>query len=98
MDSEFKRPTAHTARPAYREKLGSKDPVLAGDTTPEVHRSLLLTTDDLALELRISPVTVKMSRSSSVLLGHSAPPFIKLGRCVRYRRHDIEKWLDDIDH
>lgn len=24
-----------------------------------------------------------------------APPFIKIGRSIRYRREDIDKWLDD---
>ena len=58
--------------------------------------SLLLTTEDVAYELRISPVTVKMSRCSGVLLGYPAPPFIKLGRCIRYRRNDLFEWLDQI--
>ena len=58
--------------------------------------SLLLTTEDVAYELRISPVTVKMSRCSGVLLGYPAPPFIKLGRCIRYRRNELSEWLDKI--
>ena len=60
-------------------------------------RNLLLTTEDVASELRIAQVTVKLSRKSGYLLGVPAPPYIKVGRLVRYRREDILRWLGSLD-
>jgi hypothetical protein len=72
------------------------EPIASRKSDERKSSSLLLTTEDVAYELRISPVTVKMSRCSGVLLGYPAPPFIKLGRCIRYRRNDLSDWLDKI--
>lgn len=37
--------------------------------------------------------TIRKSRQSGRLYGIEAPPFIKLGRRVFYRDHDIDAWL-----
>ena len=71
-------------------------PIVSRKGDERTSSSLLLTTEEVAYELRISPVTVKMSRCSGVLLGYPTPPFIKLGRCIRYRRKDLSEWLDSI--
>lgn len=42
----------------------------------------------LCAELRISSVTATKWRAKAV-----GPPFIKVGRLVRYRRTDVEAWL-----
>ncbi len=42
----------------------------------------------LCAELGISPVTATKWRAKA-----KGPPFIKVGRLVRYRRSDLESWL-----
>jgi excisionase family DNA binding protein len=42
----------------------------------------------LCAELGISPVTATKWRARS-----GGPPFIKIGRLVRYRRTDLDAWL-----
>jgi len=81
---------------SYIHEHKAEEPIVNKKSDEKKSSSLLLTTEDVAYELRISPVTVKMSRCSGVLLGHPAPPFIKLGRCIRYRRNDLSDWLDQI--
>lgn len=39
-------------------------------------------------ELSISPITATKWRAKA-----KGPPFIKVGRLVRYRRSDVEAWL-----
>ncbi len=50
----------------------------------------LLTPDDTAIELKVSVGTLQVWRST----GRHGLPFVKVGNCVRYRRSDIESWLD----
>ena len=61
-----------------------------------VRDSSLLTTEELARELRVSPVTIKCSRCSGCLLGVMAPPHLKIGRLVRYRRSDVDAWIESL--
>ncbi len=51
----------------------------------------LLTTEDVAAWLGIRKCTLEKARS--MRLG-DFPPFIKIGRRIRYRRGDVERWLD----
>jgi predicted DNA-binding transcriptional regulator AlpA len=48
----------------------------------------LLDEKRLCAELGISPVTATKWRRQA-----SGPPFIKIGRLVRYRRADLDAWL-----
>lgn len=50
----------------------------------------LLTPNDAASELQVSTGTLQVWRST----GRHKLPFVKVGGCVRYRRSDIEAWLD----
>lgn len=50
----------------------------------------LLTTDEVAAWLGIQKCTLEKARSTR--LG-DYPPFIRIGRAVRYRRADVEGWL-----
>ncbi|PKG50352.1 MULTISPECIES: helix-turn-helix transcriptional regulator [Halomonadaceae] len=60
------------------------------DITPEY-----LTDEQAAFLLGgLSPLTLRNSRVRGVLLGHKAPPWVKLGRLVRYRRRDLLKWAE----
>ena len=43
----------------------------------------------LCADLGISPVTATKWRA-----GAMGPPFIKVGRLVRYRRADVDAWLE----
>ena len=38
--------------------------------------------------------SLKQSRHTGLLFGKPAPPFIKLGRSVRYRKSDLEECRD----
>jgi predicted DNA-binding transcriptional regulator AlpA len=48
----------------------------------------LLDEKRLCAELAISPITATKWRARN-----AGPPFIKVGRLVRYRRADVEAWL-----
>jgi excisionase family DNA binding protein len=50
----------------------------------------LLTIDDLAEYLRVSRATVRTWRARG-----GGPLGIKVGRHVRYRPEDVERWLDE---
>lgn len=39
------------------------------------------------------PGTGRKSRSTGILLGRPAPPFIKHGRSIRYRLSDVIEWV-----
>jgi len=56
-------------------------------TTPDE----LLTRKEAAAILKIEPVTLAAWASR----GHPKLPFIKVGRLPRYRRSDLERFLDD---
>ncbi len=43
-----------------------------------------------------TPVRLRNSRVSGMLGNVPTPPFIKLGRAVRYRKSDLERWLADL--
>jgi len=50
----------------------------------------LLTLADLASMLKVPRQTIYAWRTR----GDSGPPGIKLGKHVRYRKREVEKWLD----
>lgn len=56
---------------------------------PEVADSTLLTREQAARFLNIRPQTLSAWAST----GRYALPFIRVGRCVRYRRADLEHFL-----
>lgn len=62
-----------------------QDPTLdAGD--------VLLTTEAVAGWLGIKKCTLEKARSTRI---GNFPPFIRIGRVVRYRRRAVEAWLQD---
>jgi predicted DNA-binding transcriptional regulator AlpA len=50
----------------------------------------LLTADELAAHLKMQPQSLADWRYRG-----KGPTYIKLGQLVRYRRSDIEDWLDE---
>ena len=48
---------------------------------------------EAARVLGVSPVTMKISRSTGVLLGAAAPKFLKMGRVVRYEAPILRDWI-----
>ncbi len=50
----------------------------------------LLTTDQLAAELGLHTVTIAAWRMHD----GKGPAYVKVGSAVRYRRSDVDAWLD----
>jgi hypothetical protein len=63
------------------------------DQKPEL-RIVILSNDSAAELLGVSAATLKQSRHTGVLFGASAPPFLKLGRNVRYRLSSLNQYLE----
>ena len=51
--------------------------------------SQLITTVELGTQLSKSPAMLKLWRHKKY-----GPPYIKVGRSVRYRQTAVDKWLD----
>jgi len=57
----------------------------------------LLTSQQTAVHLEYSEYTIRLSRTTGILAGVQAPPFLKLGRSVRYKKSDLDNWLAQFD-
>ena len=57
--------------------------------SPDLAQDRLLTVEDVAAYLGVPMATLYGWRYKQV-----GPPGIRVGRYVRYRRRDVEKWLD----
>ncbi len=55
-----------------------------------VDDSVLLTEDEAAHLLKIQPATLATWR----VRGHPHLPFVRVGRCIRYRRQDITTFIN----
>lgn len=44
----------------------------------------------------LSAKTMRNSRARGTLLGYDAPPWVKLGCLVRYRRRDLLEWAERV--
>jgi predicted DNA-binding transcriptional regulator AlpA len=55
-----------------------------------------LTTKEAADILGYSEQTLAQSRNTKVLGGSDAPLHIKKGRMVRYRRSDLDDWINGV--
>jgi predicted DNA-binding transcriptional regulator AlpA len=53
-----------------------------------------LTTKEAAEHLGYRPYTLRRSRVDKTLAGHATPPYTKLGRAVRYKLSDLDKWIN----
>jgi predicted DNA-binding transcriptional regulator AlpA len=75
----------------------SRHNVVALVSRPDDHASgaadeALMTTEQLARLLGVDPSSVRRWRTSTPVQG---PPFIRMSdRVVKYRRADVERWLD----
>lgn len=58
--------------------------------TEQAQTTRLLTREEAAAYLGLKPQTL----ASWVVRRIAGPPFIKVGRSVRYRKSDLDKWLD----
>ncbi|OPX56520.1 Helix-turn-helix domain-containing protein [Oceanospirillum multiglobuliferum] len=61
-------------------------------TAPETNTTLK-TSAQAAEILGFSEYTIRLSRATGTLAGVEAPPFIKMGRNVRYKKSDLDNWL-----
>ena len=79
------------ARPLDASALppgGLEEPRNDNGRTDALNGSALIDEKQLCAELGISAVTATKWRAKA-----EGPPFIKVGRLVRYRRSDVEAWL-----
>jgi hypothetical protein len=53
-----------------------------------------LSNEEGAELLTISANTLRNSRSTGMLCGREAPPFIKMGRKIVYLKTDLMQWLE----
>jgi predicted DNA-binding transcriptional regulator AlpA len=58
----------------------------------------LLTPAEVAERLGVSQKTLANWRSCPSCAPSGSPRFVKVGRQVRYRRSDLERWLDANAH
>jgi hypothetical protein len=61
--------------------------VFESEETSKVRKALLLETADVAVELGLSPRTLEGWRRRG-----EGPPYLKVGRLVKYRPEDIEAY------
>ncbi|MEX2373991.1 MAG: helix-turn-helix domain-containing protein [Dehalococcoidia bacterium] len=54
----------------------------------------LLTERQAGELLGFTATTMRISRMNGKLAGSQAPPWLKLGKSVRYRRADLDAWLE----
>ena len=62
--------------------------------TPYLIDEQLYSERDAAGVLGISKFTLRNSRNTGVLLGVSAPPFVKMGTSVRYKGDTLREWRE----
>jgi predicted DNA-binding transcriptional regulator AlpA len=61
-----------------------------------VTERLRLTEVEAAAYICMSVAFLRMSRCRGVLSNHTPPPpYLKLGKTVRYNRADLDRWLED---
>lgn len=68
-------------------KAGRDSVEVSGPQWSSSFRPRLLTVDEIAVQLRVSPWTVRGWCSKKYI------PFLKLRGCVRFRQSDVEAWL-----
>ncbi len=56
----------------------------------------LLRDPEAAKILGTTAVRLRNARVTGMLGDVPAPPFVKLGRAVRYRRSDLEAWIENL--
>jgi Helix-turn-helix domain len=70
-----------------RHNQGAGFVVFKSEETSKVRKALLLETADVAVELGLSPRTLEGWRRRG-----EGPPYLKVGRLVKYRPEDIEAY------
>ncbi len=60
-----------------------------------MNKKRLLNESETAVYISMSRQFLRKSRMNGVLPGHTvAPPFVKIGRSIRYCIHDLDSWID----
>lgn len=57
-------------------------------------QSNLMTSKEAAEYLGYSHQTMDLSRHRGTLAGTKAPEHIKIGRTIRYKREDLDNWVE----
>ncbi|MCR9096296.1 MAG: helix-turn-helix domain-containing protein [bacterium] len=52
----------------------------------------MLTTGEVATLLKVHQVSLKQWRGRR----GTGPPYVRIGRSIRYRRRDVEAWMEEI--
>lgn len=58
--------------------------------------SVYLTEEQAAALLGLTAVALRVSRHRGRLMGTTPPPWVKMGRCVRYRRAVVLAWAEAV--
>ncbi len=56
-----------------------------------------LTTKEAAEYLEVSAASLEKSRCGYHLLGVEPPPFLKIGRNIRYNRSTLDAWISQFE-
>ena len=52
--------------------------------------------DEAAIYIGLSPSFLRQSRSQGIRKNHvPPPPFVRLGRVIRYLKEDLDHWLEN---
>lgn len=91
MPSRYHEQPLYVEELVFRSNLGG---MKQQDRRSKMPEFTLRTNEEAAGILGISPVTMKISRSTGTLLGVPAPRFLKMGRLIRYEDIVLQDWID----
>jgi len=58
---------------------------------------IILTTKETASYIGCATHTLKKSRYTGILFGVEAPPFVSMGREIRYKKQSIDDWISQFE-
>ncbi|MGJ5813676.1 helix-turn-helix transcriptional regulator [Paludibaculum fermentans] len=88
LESENRRPTAQdVAKPAEKQLPAVNPAPIRRQSHPEPTE--MMNDHEVAAIVRMSVASVRLWR-----LFRTGPKFVKIGAAVRYRRQDVESWVD----
>lgn len=59
-------------------------------------RAINYSTKEAAIYIGVCKSSLDKSRVTGELMGHPAPVFVKMGKSIRYRKNDLDRWVNDL--